>query len=417
MALSLHTAACAGDGDTIEMIVSPGADMNVRNSDGDTAVMLAAMNGQHAAVHQLAQGGADINIHRDGDGFTALHLACFYDTSDAVIALLSSGADMNALSTDGFTPLLLSVVAENDTITQILVNHGVDMNIGAFNSPPLVHAALRGKHEGARILLKGGANISMDDSTTTVLHFLMSEDEVDVDMVQVFLDAEVGMDIHRERDGCTPTHLACIEGHHAAVIALLSSNADMNALSRKGLTPMMYSVMVDNDAITQTLVDHGVDVNVVSNGHTALNLAAADGHHEGARILLKGGANISLGNMDGSTILHFLVSKERVDVDMVKVLLDAGVDPLTRDASGRTPEDFLRQGETHDGARILLRRSATWRRRRLIVMLRSRSENSETGAAEKRVRVVTRSKKKLVVAVELLGMVPDGVFRLAVSFL
>ena len=401
----------------IERIALSGANMNVRNSDGETAVMLAAMNGQHAAVYQLAQGGADINIHHEQDGLTALHLACFHNTSDAVIALLSSGADMNARSKDGFTPLLVSVVKENDTITQILVDNGVDMNIGAFNSPPLVHAATRGKHAGARILLKGGANISMDDSTTTVLHFLMSQDEVDVDMVKIFLDAEVGMNIHRERDGCTPTHLACIQGHHAAVIALLSSKADMNALSKKGLTPMMCSVMLDNYAITQTLVDHGVDVNVVSRGVTAVSFAALCGHHEGARILLKSGANISLGNMAGSTILHSLVSKEEVDVDMVKVFLDTGTDPLARDASGRTPEDFLRQGETHDGARDLLRRSATWRRRRLIVMLRSRSENSETGAAAKRVRVITRSKKKLVVAVELLGMVPDGVFRLAVSFL
>lgn len=416
MVLPLHTAACAGDGDTIEMIVSSRADMNVRTSDGDTAVMLAVRMGQCAAVDQLAQGGADINIHRESDGSTALHLACLHGTYQAVIVLLSSGADINALSTDGMTPLMVSVLKQNSGITQILVDRGADVNSGAFGTTPLVHAALRGNHEGARILLEGGANIFMDDSTT-VLHFLMTKDEVDVDMVKIFLDAEVGMDIHREIDGCTPTHLACIEGHYAVVKALLSSNADMNALSRKGLTPMMYSVMVDNDAITQTLVDNGVDVNVVSNGHTALNLAAADGHHEGARILLKGGANISLGNMDGSSLLHLLVSKERVDVDMVKVLLDAGVDPLTRDASGRTPEDFLRQGETHDGARILLRRSATWRRRRLIVMLRSRLENSETGAAAKRVRVVTRSKKKLVVAVELLGMVPDGVFRLAVSFL
>ena len=104
--------------------------------------------------------------------------------------------------------------------------------------------------------------------------------------------------------------------------------------------------------------------------------------------------------------------------DVVGFLLDAGADPLAQDFDGRTPEDQLQQGEPHDGVRVLLRRSVTWRRRRWVVMLRSRSgRNMEARVAKHRAGVITRSERKLSGAVEFLGLAPDGVFRLVVSFL
>lgn len=60
----------------------------------------------------------------------------------------------------------------------------------------------------------------------------------------------------------------------------------MDALSAKDLPPLMYAVMQDQHAVAQTLVASGVDANLVSDGRTALQLAAFDGHHESARILL-----------------------------------------------------------------------------------------------------------------------------------
>lgn len=78
--------------------------------------------------------------------------------------------------------------------------------------------------------------------------------------------------------------------------------------------------------------------------------------------------------------------------DVVGFLLDAGADPLALDDAGDTPEDQLQQGEPRDGVRVLLRRSATWRRRRWVVMLRSRSErNMEAPAAKHRAGVITRA--------------------------
>lgn len=485
----LHLAAVRGDGETIETLLLDGADIDVRSPDGTTAIMFAAMAGEHAVTHQLIQGGADVKIHRDGDGFTALHFAVNGETveilsssgadmdartsdgktalhtaallghGETVEILLSKGADKNARSTDGSTAIMYAIMKAG--VVKTLVDAGADVNVRRDGITALILAVASGNHESIRILVEEGADSSIDDGGSTILHTLVSEEKVDVDTVKVLLDSGVDADIHRDHDGCTPAHLAAIQGQRETVVALLSSGADMNARSKTDLTPMMYSVMVDQHAVTQTLVDSGADVDArrseigtrAGNGRTALHLAALNGHHESARILLESGADSSIcvhhdgkcilhrlmialpidvdmvnvlldaradataATLFGTTILHQLTMNETVNEDVMGLLLDAGADPLAQDVDGLTPEDYLQQGESHDGVRDLLRRCATWRRRRWVVMLRSRSERNMGAPAAHRASMITRAERKLIGTVEILVLMPKDIFNLVVGFL
>ena len=57
-----------------------GAEINLQNSDGGTALMLAASNGHERVVELLLRHGAEINL-QNSDGGTALMLAAGKATS------------------------------------------------------------------------------------------------------------------------------------------------------------------------------------------------------------------------------------------------------------------------------------------------------------------------------------------------
>src|SRR5207302_10918021 len=72
------------------------AEVNHRESDGCTALMNAAGNGDTPAVNALLKSGASVNL-ADNDGETALMKAAASSCNEETVrALLSAGADLTA---------------------------------------------------------------------------------------------------------------------------------------------------------------------------------------------------------------------------------------------------------------------------------------------------------------------------------
>ncbi|KAK4444775.1 hypothetical protein QBC34DRAFT_474288 [Podospora aff. communis PSN243] len=85
----LSWACVHGEMTIAKALIRLGADVNeVREIDGMTPLMLAAMDGHEALVKLLIDSGADVHV-RDGDGSTALMLATMYGHK-AVVRLLTS---------------------------------------------------------------------------------------------------------------------------------------------------------------------------------------------------------------------------------------------------------------------------------------------------------------------------------------
>jgi len=79
----------------VELLIAKGAEVNHRESDGRTALMYAAENGDTQAVNALLRSGASVNL-ADNEGETALMKAAASScTEETVAALLSAGADLN----------------------------------------------------------------------------------------------------------------------------------------------------------------------------------------------------------------------------------------------------------------------------------------------------------------------------------
>jgi ankyrin repeat protein len=80
----------------VELLITQGAAVNLRNNEGRTALMYAATNGDAPAVNALLRSGASVNI-ADNNGETAVIKAATNSCNEETVkALLSAGADLNA---------------------------------------------------------------------------------------------------------------------------------------------------------------------------------------------------------------------------------------------------------------------------------------------------------------------------------
>ena len=93
------------------------------------------------AIRQWPGRGAGVNV-RDSNGNTPLHLAAYRGYVPEANALIEQGADVNATNRAGATPLLYGTGSE--TLTRTLLEHGANPNIASLQErTPLMAAVQR----------------------------------------------------------------------------------------------------------------------------------------------------------------------------------------------------------------------------------------------------------------------------------
>ncbi len=104
----------------------PALDVNAANQAGETALMLAALRGRLDWLKKLLARGARVNQ----PGWTALHYAASSsDDSSCVEWLLKQGAEPNARSPNGTTALMMAARYGEETSVDLLLKAGADKSL------------------------------------------------------------------------------------------------------------------------------------------------------------------------------------------------------------------------------------------------------------------------------------------------
>ncbi|MEO6921384.1 MAG: ankyrin repeat domain-containing protein [Collimonas sp.] len=116
-----HQATVTG----LHELVKAKADANISNNEGETALMAAAMNGDPSVLHAVINANTNLNA-QDAQGFTALMLIAAQPdgNGDALNVLIKSGADVHLKDSNGDTALILASMRGNLDATRALIKAG-----------------------------------------------------------------------------------------------------------------------------------------------------------------------------------------------------------------------------------------------------------------------------------------------------
>lgn len=105
----------------LDHLLRAGADTELVNRRGDTALIFATRSNRVANVRKLVDAKCNINAQND-NGWSALHYAAKYNYKDILILLLEFNANVSLLTTnEHFSPLHLAVMSNHIELAKLLL--------------------------------------------------------------------------------------------------------------------------------------------------------------------------------------------------------------------------------------------------------------------------------------------------------
>jgi ankyrin repeat protein len=131
MSAEILEAVRAGDIDSVRKLLSAGADVDSRDSEGSTLLMLASHGGNLPMVQVLIAAGAAVNAG-DERGWTPLMKAAYNADldrgfSDVAQALIDAGANVEMPISYGIRPLMLAAGYGETAVVETLLKAGADV--------------------------------------------------------------------------------------------------------------------------------------------------------------------------------------------------------------------------------------------------------------------------------------------------
>lgn len=356
-----------GSVEMVSLLLEFGADVELTNSQGYTALSLAAARGHCDVVRRLAAAGASLG-HTDMAGqcplvHAARHgrlsvvgylLACDWlvPTSEnesessqeisreeaaqqAVVAAAAQGhesiveylLDMAEVIVDRPDSLIgetaLTIAAANGstaTVSALLARGASPTAVNAKGLSPLMLAAREGHWGTAERLLQG----TLSSSTDTIL------------------DDAVTLLEQRDSAGRTALMLGASEGHTNLIELFLDKGSILESRDNEGLTAICWSCVRGRLAAVQNLIDRGADVNTSDNtGRTPLDLAAFQGNPKLVQLLLEKGAAVEHVDLHGMRPLDRAIGCRNIPVVQCFLRRGAKLGPATWAMAAGKPDVLL----------------------------------------------------------------------------
>ncbi|KAI2492082.1 hypothetical protein MHU86_22479 [Fragilaria crotonensis] len=357
----------------------------------DQELLWNANRGYVDKVIDLLQQGADVNA-KDRDGNTALMVACLGFYSDVVRVLLNHDkVDVNAINVDGDTALILASFGPHLGIVQELLKHDkVDVNVQNREGNTALHCACLWAACRPRVIAEryvGCVNATNDDGVTAfhracengrleVVRELWKHENLNVNAndnhgYTALMSASFGSKVNvvrellqhdevdvtlKNKSGCTALMQACKtclwEENYVEVSRrdnlevvrelLKSAKVDVNSKDDDGATSLHFAWHYDRmDIVRELLQHHTMDANTVSN---ALHWASYEGRWDVVRFILKlDKFDVNFQGLHGNTSLIWATLRN--NLSMVRDLLNHGADVNATNKAGSTALDIARKCE------------------------------------------------------------------------
>lgn len=382
--LTVSVAAAAGvdhqlvdasrnqDTQTVRTLLSQHVDVNVRADDGSTALLWAAHWNDVGTADLLLRAGADANAANDFR-ITPLSLACTNGSASLVEILLKAGANPRTPIATGETPLMTCASSGSADAVRMLIARGADVNAKepSQNQTALMWAAAERHPDVIRIFIEAGADLQAHTRKGfTALHFAAREG--DLESARLLLAAGVSVNVRSQPEspetgrgrgespkgrtasggggargpayqatlsaGSTPLLVATVRGHVPLALFLLEKGADPN-VGDAGFTPLHWASGTWESGPSNPVYGFTDPMSGIPGRQAKLQLVKA---------LLAHGANpngrmtqrppgFAGGYEDAPGATPFLLASAATNLEIMRLLLDAGANPAQATDTKATP--------------------------------------------------------------------------------
>ena len=303
---SLTYAASKGKLSCVKELIAAGADVNTAcECHGNGPLMGRQLWGKHAdCLYELINSGANVNI-QNKEGDTALMYAAATDIQ-SLIELITSGADLNIQNNNQETALMFAARTGNVNQAEMLICAGAEVNIGnEFQETPLMIATHRGHIECLKELIAAGSDVNKPDIDGNLpLRYAIINNQVECISALIAAGADVNSR-NIDKDGRTTVITVVDEGHVKRIhVEHISAGADTNKEEGNIQTALMDAANHGCIERLKELIAAGADINKEDNdGRTALRMAVYQGHIECLKEIIAAGADINKEDNVGGTAL------------------------------------------------------------------------------------------------------------------
>lgn len=351
----LHIAAQLNDDALVTYFIIKGADLEIKNLDGDTPLHVAIKNDSFEAAKQLIAFGANI-FARDSENISAIDSALATDPAYYDVFITPKTGEIRDM--EGKSIVHYFVQRGNIDGVKHCIKKGIPVSVpDNYDKTPLDYAV---------------ENINDIDSVYIAAELILNGAEVKNSDFTYFQDAITNRNLNlRLDDGQTPLHLSAISGHSAIAKYLLENGTSTESQDSTGSTPLHEAIRYGHIDIAKMILDAGANINAKDNlgktpimlippkekiaeiynlliaykadllqkdmyGDTVLHTSVLRGVTPAIlSTLINGGADVNAKNKEGVTAFEIAVQKQ--NIDHIKCLAEAGSDIHSKDSAGNSP--------------------------------------------------------------------------------
>ncbi|KAI9732413.1 MAG: hypothetical protein M1834_001621 [Cirrosporium novae-zelandiae] len=369
---ALHCAIETGNIVVVKLLLcyQSNLDLTERNLSGETALHIAAKEGDEAILKELLNAKIATRL-LDMEGMTALMRAEKLE-KEGLVSLLQNadpapagdyetraasglwgrraihwaaedGKDVKIYMTDdetlnskddvGRTALHLATLLGCLMVVQQLLSAKADVDLTEeLGQTPLHYAAENGNMEIMEALISAEADINAQDKWfRSPLHLAVQKGHSETASRLISADAQIQSDYQQQ----TVFHIAAMHGHENIMSSLLESNPiplNVYQQDHAGKTALHYASEHGNTAIVTALLPYFEESSMIDIKddlkQTALHLASKNGYIDIVRRLIKSGSIVYRTSEDRDMALHFAAESDHLET--VAELLDALPDHVER---------------------------------------------------------------------------------------
>ena len=342
-------------------------DINACNHKGETALILAAFQGNLDIFKSLLRTSQICINVQSNNGTTALIAACIRGHFEIVYTLIKMKnpqirdlpLNLHLIDSEGMTAMEYAWEFDN---TDIYRSFRESLQVAAIASGDVGHLTkmIRGEDFGGLI---GGLK---DDKGRTVFHVL-AEDSASTPVITSIFDfptsareeiMKLNMDLNTRENtqGFTPVHIAALNGHAKVLQTLVSVGADAHITDFSGRTALHLAIGNGNTETFMLLVNEiECDLNAQDiDGCSCVHAAVMCDNLSFLNVLIGEGADVNCVDINGSSPL--ICASMHGKATILKRLLElTSTDVFLKDKLGRSALDVAKLMNNKDFVKILNR--------------------------------------------------------------